>query len=267
MWSARKRVASLLARWQARRRRGNAALRDVVRHHMTVDIDDLFELLGRWRHLPSYQLERRADVFFALFMREMLAERFGVALEEELVPEFPVKRALIWPSHQANRSVKVDYVAFARDRSRCLFVELKTDVESRRDAQDEYLERIGELGLATVLDGLIDIVQATNAHRKYFHLLSILEQLGVLELPDGLADQTFPRAERGRSAMLDDIAVCVEPGEFDVDVVYVQPRGDGEGVIDFAEFADWLNGRGALAEAFSEALLDWRTPAGAAAPG
>ena len=229
---------------------------------MNRRIDDVFELLGRWRHLPSYQLERRADIFFALFLREMLAERFGVELEEELVPEFPVKRELIWPSHETNKSVKVDYVAFAGDRSRCFFVELKTDVGSRRDAQDEYLERIEELGLAAVLGGVVDIVRATSAHKKYFHLLSMLEGLGLLELPDGLAEHTFPRATRGRSELLGDIEVCVEPGEFAVDVVYVQPKGDGDGVIDFAEFADWLDGRGALADAFAEALLEWRRPAG-----
>ncbi len=58
-------------------------------------------------------LERRADIFFALYLREMLEARYSVALDDELVPESAVKRELTWPSHQTNKSVKVDYVAFA----------------------------------------------------------------------------------------------------------------------------------------------------------
>ena len=29
-------------------------------------IDTLFDRMDAWRHFPNYQLERRADVFFAL---------------------------------------------------------------------------------------------------------------------------------------------------------------------------------------------------------
>ena len=32
---------------------------------MAPELQNQFTLLDRWRHLPNYQLERRADVFFA----------------------------------------------------------------------------------------------------------------------------------------------------------------------------------------------------------
>ena len=35
-------------------------------------IERVFKLLDNWRHLPDYQLERRADIFFALFLPEVL---------------------------------------------------------------------------------------------------------------------------------------------------------------------------------------------------
>ena len=35
-------------------------------------IDTLFDRIDAWRHLPSYQLERRADRLFLLYMPEML---------------------------------------------------------------------------------------------------------------------------------------------------------------------------------------------------
>ena len=35
-------------------------------------IERVFELLDKWRHLPTYWLEPRADIFFALFLPEVL---------------------------------------------------------------------------------------------------------------------------------------------------------------------------------------------------
>jgi hypothetical protein len=188
-----------------------------------------------------------------------------VALDGGLVPEFPVNKSALSEETEYNRSVKVDYAAFAADRSRCLFVELKTDQASRRTAQDEYLERSKDVGLGRILEGLVDIVRATSAHQKYYHLLEKLEEVGLLELPDGLADYVFPDATRGLRELQTDIEVTVDPHEFDIEVVYLQPRTTGETdhrVIDFAEMADWLEGRGALAETFAESLVRWRQEAG-----
>ena len=42
--------------------------------------EDVFELLDDWRHLPAYQLERRADIYFAMYLPELLAERFAESL-------------------------------------------------------------------------------------------------------------------------------------------------------------------------------------------
>ena len=38
-------------------------------------IDTLFDRMDAWRHLPSYQLERRADLFFSLYLPEVLEAR------------------------------------------------------------------------------------------------------------------------------------------------------------------------------------------------
>ena len=48
----------------------------------TDRIDEVFALLDRWRHLPAYQLERRADVFFAAYLHEVVEAETGVALRE-----------------------------------------------------------------------------------------------------------------------------------------------------------------------------------------
>ena len=41
-------------------------------------IDGVFELLDKWRHLPGYQLERRADIYFAMFLPDVLRETVGL---------------------------------------------------------------------------------------------------------------------------------------------------------------------------------------------
>ena len=47
----------------------------------------VFENLDRWRHLPGYQLERRADIFFSAYLEDVVEEVTGVPLEEEIIPE------------------------------------------------------------------------------------------------------------------------------------------------------------------------------------
>ena len=232
---------------------------------MARDVNALFELLDRWRHLPNYQLERRADIFFGLYLPKLLGDRFDVSIQG-VVPEFPIKRDLIWPSHPTNKSVKVDYVALSKDRGRCFFVELKTDVESRREAQDHYLETCRELGFVTILDGLLSIVKASSAHQKYFHLLSELAGQNCLNLPPELAEFIFPQARPGLRKLQEQIEVCVERGEFEIEVVYIQPivpQDNPDRVIGFEEMASWLEGKDEIAQVFAEYLRRWTRPAGA----
>ncbi|MFO7922445.1 MAG: hypothetical protein R6U58_01980 [Bacteroidales bacterium] len=103
-------------------------------------IDCIFDNLDDWRHLPAYQLERRADIFFSIYLPELLEERYGFEIEG-LVPEFPLRIGTIYPKADTNRSVKVDYLARARGSNTVVLVELKTDDRSRRSKQDWYLER------------------------------------------------------------------------------------------------------------------------------
>ena len=116
---------------------------------------DAFELLNRWRHLPAYQLERRADIFFALFLPEVLGERLGTKINPLLVPEFPIRKGLLrkHDDKEDNQSIKADYLALelALEDSafpkRAFLVELKTDSASRRDDQDENLGHAVDVGL------------------------------------------------------------------------------------------------------------------------
>ena len=222
----------------------------------------VFANLNRWRHFPAYQLERRADIFFSVYLPEVLASDTGVEIDSRVIPEFPLKLDLIWPGRPSSKSVKVDYVLFARDRSTVYFVELKTDAASRRDTQDEYLARARELGFRALVRGVTEIARRTTAYQKYYHLLHCLEDLGFLKLPPELADHLFPKVKPGVSKLLDDIVVeSVDPA---VEVVYLQPTDTGsDATISFATFARSLEGRSdLLSKLLGEHLRYWQNTAG-----
>ncbi len=230
-------------------------------------LDALFRNLDRWRHLPNYQLERRADIFFSIYLKPLVEEFTGVALEDEMVPELPIRRDLIWTDVTSSQSVKVDYALFAKDRSRVFFVELKTDGASRRERQDHYLETVQRLGFQKVLEGLRSILLATSAHQKYHHLSSALARLGYLNVPSDLAEYIHPEPRVGLSARLAQIEVV--PMSTAIEVIYVQPEVHGEDrCIDFARFAEFV-GRHSdpVSQRFSQHLLRWRSLAGTSLPG
>jgi hypothetical protein len=231
-------------------------------------LETVFRHLDQWRHLPNYQLERRADVFFSVYLKDVVEELVGVALADKLIPELPIKRDLIWPELATNKSVKVDYALFARDRSRVFFVELKTDSGSRRDAQDDYLATAARIGFRPIVEGIREIVLSTTAHQKYHHLAAALARLGYLRLPDDLEAHLYPTVQSGLRARLE--AIEVEPVEASVEVIYLQPEataGDAR-CIDFARFAEHVERHAdPLSEMFARALRGWRGAAGARVPG
>jgi hypothetical protein len=44
----------------------------------------LFDNMDVWRHLPAYQLERRADIFFSIYLSDLLASKFGAQVASVL---------------------------------------------------------------------------------------------------------------------------------------------------------------------------------------
>jgi len=249
--------------------RGTRSLDLLVRPGFDGAMDQLeavFANLDRWRHLPNYQLERRADIFFSVYLRGLVEEMSGVALEDVVIPELPIKRDLIWSDLATDKSVKVDYVLFARDRSKVFFVELKTDAGSRRDAQDHYLGTARQLGFRKIVDGLCAIVRKTTAHQKYHHLLSLLSGLGYVTMPADIRDFLYPAPRFGLTERLRHVvATDVESA---VEVIYVQPAAaHGDRCIDFERFAVYVERHDdALSRLFAAHLRRWRDAAGASMP-
>ena len=235
-------------------------------------LETVFRHLDTWRHLPAYQLERRADVFFSVYLKDVVEKFTGVALHDEIIPELPIKRDLIWPELRTDKSVKVDYALFAKDRSRVFFVELKTDDSSRRIAQDFYLQRAKALRFRRIAEGIRSILLKTTAHQKYNHLATSLARLGYFELPGDLASYVYPSV---RAGLLEKLAeITVSAADVPIEVIYVQPRKPSElpaeaenRCIDFEDFATHLAKHDdPFSKMFAEHLRRWTQVAGARAP-
>ena len=211
-----------------------------------------FELLDRWRHLPAYQLERRADIFFALYLPEVLEEHFRTKINRCLIPEFPIKKVLL-PRYNENnnRSINVDYLALqeptdGETAEQAFLVELKTDNASIDKDQLCDLLHAANCGLKCLVEGVIDICgSSTNQKRKYAHLIRLLSCLDLVE-EDGDA---FPLPLRwysktwGYTELLKGIRNNVTE-RTSLKLVYVAPKEDEKleeakiPTIDFNCFAD-----------------------------
>jgi hypothetical protein len=219
-------------------------------------INRIFDRMDEWRHLPNYQLERRADLFFSVYLPEALERRFGAPVVETLVPEFPVRIGSIYPDIPINESYKIDYVAFTQDLSRAIFVELKTDDSSRRTEQDKYLAAAREVGMPALLGGLLQILQATGAKRKYIHLLCLIESIGLLRLPREMRILATAAKLRGVGELAKRIEITC-PVE-SCEIVYLQPTGNGPDVLNFSDFSAVVRESGdAFSLRFADSLLEW----------
>ena len=229
-------------------------------------LTQLFDRMDEWRHLPNYQLERRADLFFSLYLPQALEAKLGFPVRADLVPEFPVRIGTIYPQVPINKSFKIDYLALSTSCDHAIFVELKTDSHSRRTKQDEYLAAAGSVGLSALLDGLLTIFRATQAKRKYFHLLTHLSRLGLLEIPDRMSDIMNRADLHGCTEASREIRVTCRTLAHSI--IYVQPAGTGPEIISFDNFRAVVEQHSdSLSKRFAESLAKWvRVEAGEVAP-
>ncbi len=209
-----------------------------------IDTNAVFDRLDHWKRLPSYQLERRADIFFSLYLPDVLKDALSTPINRTVVPEFPVKQ------QHSNRSDKVDYLAVTEDGRTLVYVELKTDNNSLRRAQFEYLISAALRPPLTVLEELQQIAKATRQKTKYAALQSILEQMG-------LAGSTVSRGPDSSRVVL------IQP-KSKLQTWVTQLFADAGvpfSVIGFHQFAKIVSGhKDPISSRFAESLVRWVSP-------
>lgn len=218
------------------------------------NIGSVFSLLDKWRNLPAYQLERRADIFFGLFLPDVLDDYLQPRqVNPRIIPEFPL------PQENSNRTDKTDYFVLSSDGQLALLVELKTDSRSRRNLQDKYLSRAKEQGMANVLSDLKQVFKATSpdSRGKYFHLMKAISKLGLVTLPEKLEEIVYrSSSSRGLSDCIDEIELASSLPA--IKVVYILPEKDKPNCIDFERVADVVESRGEIGQWFATYLRKWR---------
>jgi hypothetical protein len=237
-------------------------------------IEEIFDKMDYWRNLPKYELERRSDLFFALYLKDVIAAKFK-PIKEQVIPEFPIHKATIKPffdgalSCDGEESCNVDFVAFAQDNSECYFVELKTDNASERDKQDKYLAAAKKAKLKLLIQNLTNkIFLATKEKRKYFQLFKLLEDAGIVNLPTNLQTKLFSPHPQGSSDLIRQIKdVCqIDP----INIVYILPndttklKKNDNVVITFDEFSNIISKyTDPVTTRFRQSLQTWsKTKAG-----
>lgn len=242
-------------------------------------VTDLFDRMDAWRHLPGWQLERRADLFFSLTLRPVLETVLDRPLHPVLVPELPLRTTVLSGLDGTDLSASnVDYFAIAADRRRAFLIELKTDARSRRDAQDADLQAARAVGLAALLQGVVDIVvgpRSRSVHRdhKYAWLVHQLVEQGCLRAPEAYRRLVHAERRVGLTAAARQISVPVDLQDVPLDVVYVQPEAAaGEGsleatVVSFERYAEVLRRAGdPMSLRFAESLRQWQRPPAEGSP-
>ena len=223
-------------------------------------LNDFFGLLDKWRHFPAFPLEPRSEALFALFLPTVLQESkcVGVEVKPQVIPQFPLK-------HDCNnQSDKVDFFALSEDGQRGFLIELKTDMDSRRETQDDYLTRAVEKDMDKILCDLKKIVQSSTEKRKYFYLLNALSELGLIKLQGDLKNMIYPSNVRGVNGRIGEIEI-LKSSKFMPEVVYVQPYQSEEDKPDderfhyiyFKEFADCVENQGNMGGLFAGYLRKW----------
>ena len=237
--------------------------------HEPPTIPRIFEILDAWRHLPGYRLEGRLAPFFELFLLEILSDRFpDIPLHPVIIPEFPLRIGTLFGAGEAageNQSCKVDYAVFSADLEKVFLVELKTDMSSRRDRQDEYLLRASEIPFGDFVLGISCLAKASDSKRKYVHLLYRLGQLGLVSLaPDArLYAKTFPTPRPGWSDAVSQLTFTVRGKLSEIRIVYIQPESEDDDPdtrtfhIGFRNVARVVQDAGELGAVFARYLRDW----------
>ena len=206
------------------------------------NIDKLFSLLDSWMLLPAYQLERRADIFFAIYLDKIIQAKFS-QIVDFIVPEFPIRVGDTAETlSNSNRSYRIDYVVVCQSSRKVYFIELKTDQDSRRVKQDEYLQKAKELNISKLVDGVIKICKAT-ASKKYKHLISVLSDIGWLSFLNGEYSNTSR--------------------DYEISVVYIQPNNqeNDNNIVSFSEVISVLSDQNDdLTKRFVESLRKWTEP-------
>ena len=183
-----------------------------------------------------------------------------MTVDSRVIPEFPIKR------EDNNQSTKVDYFLLAEDRSVAFLVEFKTEMDSRNDGQDAYLQH-GERARAQ------PTARGHSDCRRGFES----ESQVCAPTARTVGSRTSVVALRSRRLCFSEGATRITsrlgevraiPSDARVEVVYLQPQDiQSEQSISFRQVAEYLRTQDdALAGTLATYVERWAEPAATRPP-
>jgi hypothetical protein len=160
-----------------------------------------------------------------------------MCIRDSIIPEFPVKANI---PGRPNLSNKIDYLAVCPETNRVFLIELKTDNSSIRKEQDEYLELAAQNNVIKLIDGVLEIQNASNSP-KYNHLMAKLDVIGWVDKTNNTNTSR----------------------DYEIQVVYIKPtktlEDEKKQVITFEDIISALSDRNdALTTRFIKSLESWK---------
>lgn len=205
------------------------------------EINQLFNLLDNWRLLPAYQLERRADIFFALYLEHIIGDLLNLKVLK-IIPEFPIHKKTL-NEGDTNQSFKMDYLVVCE--TKVLFIELKTDSSSINGKQHHNLKQAKDANISKLIDGLLEIYKATKHKVKYARLLEQLaeEKINWLKFQE-------PNW----------VNICTNQA---IEIIYIQPNLEentkGYSILPFEDVASSIEKISSyMALRFAKSLRSWQ---------
>ena len=243
----------------------------------SLSLNDAFLLLDQWRHFPAYQIERRIDVFVALFLPDIFKGLSGLS-PATVIPEFPLHKGKLGLGNKAdkqdNQSVKVDFATLSSDANgkRIALVELKTDDKSLSEAQLRNMVRAKCVGVQQLLCGVIKAARASDEKRKYAHLIWTLARHGCLKVSEDFEKMSLKTDRPGlaREYKSENLEVKGDWSDAMIDLVLITPTPPDPSslncpdllksfrCVDFREIAGYIQDKQSpLGTVLAEYLCKW----------
>ena len=164
-------------------------------------------------YLPPWQRRRTNATRFGPHVLPMLEREYGVGVfHQPVLPQFPLYfGADDEPAVRGN----VDYVVFARDCARAIFVHCVGRHAGHNMRQLSFYDEVRDAGVHDVLGDVARRFRELRDKRGLFVLLYLLQTMNLLRLPaDLMTEMAMPRP-RGVAELAQGIEV-VAPGGMQV---------------------------------------------------
>ena len=227
--------------------------------------------------MPKYQLERRADIFFAIYLEEILKRCLEGNPEIDLIiPEFPIRK------DETNLSCNIDYLCISKNK--LYFIEFKTDNDSVNDEQYNLMKGSDKQKAVDFINGIIALTLQENSKskrklakwRKYIYLFQIFEENGLLNNDYNFKDDiknniNNPKKKKSTrndiNKKINEVKLIDDYDSYNVESVYILPKKDDNIKCNQITFQEIIKGfneddfkKDTFLKRFIDSLKKWENP-------